>query len=709
MGTVEVSAFLTRQAEALRAALLARPLDVEAGRRTGAALVDAHFTGADTLWRSVALLGEAGTELVEPGEVGEVGEGGALRERLSSLQGAFAAGFSSALQERTLGEQEAIRQAVLAARDEAEQARRTSEARFRAVFADAAIGIVIIDASGRLLEVNQAFADMLGYAVEEFPGRAATDFVHPQDAPEFWDQFAQLVAGEREHFQGDKRFFRRDRQAIWTFLRASSVRDAQGRPSFHVALVEDVTERRSLHSRLRHQATHDPLTGLPNRALFVERLTELFDTAPEGARVGVLYLDLDGFKAINDTLGHDIGDKLLVAVARRLAASASAGGHLVARMGGDEFVILVADTSPEATEAHAAKVTELADQILNAIREPIRIQGHELAVSASIGIVERPIAGAHPAEVVRAADVTLYWAKAEGRSRWALFDPDRNAREVTRYTLSATMPAALDRGEFFVEYQPMVRLSDGAVTGVEALVRWQHPQFGLLAPDQFVGLAEETGVIVSLGRWVLERACAQARRWPVTADGKPPFVSVNLAIRQARDRDLLTDVRKALDSTGLPPDRLLLEVTESAIMETGDGSLETLHTLTEDGVRVGIDDFGTGYSNLAYLRRLPAHMLKIAASFVAGLRPLRGGVPDGDGVDDQIVSTLVSLSHTLGMTVTAEGVETADQAERLRALGCDAAQGFFFARAVPEDQITGLLAARGGPGLGPLDRRHHYH
>jgi diguanylate cyclase (GGDEF)-like protein/PAS domain S-box-containing protein len=688
MGSAEIAEFVLGLTERLAVALRQHPFDAAAAAGIGRALVGEHFSSATALSRSVALLGERGGVLT-----GGFADGAA---RLAAAQGALAAGFADALRARTLSEQESIKQAVLVARDEAELARRASEGRFRAVFEDAAIGITVADPQGRLLEVNQAFARMLGSRPGELVGRSVTDFAHPRDAPEYWECYRELAAGQREHFACDKRFTRVDGRVILAYVRTSLVRDAAGAPGFQVSLIEDVTERRTMHSRLRHQATHDPLTGLPNRVLFLERLTALCQDGSPGRRVGVCYLDLDGFKAINDTLGHDIGDQVLVTVAGRLAACAGEGGHLVARMGGDEFVLLVAD--PPATRA----VTQLADRVLLALREPMRVSGHGLVVSASIGIVERPTAGALPAEVVRAADVTLYWAKSEGKARWALFDPDRNAREVTRYTLSAAMPAALDRGEFFVEYQPIVRLSDGAVTDVEALVRWQHPQFGLLAPHRFVGLAEETGLIVALGRWVLEQACEQARDWPVTVDGRQPVVSVNLAVRQARDPDLVTDVRKVLDSTGLPAGRLQLEITESAVMGTGDGSLEALRALAEDGVRLAIDDFGTGYSNLAYLRRLPAHMLKIAGSFISGAaRP-----ETGDGVvDEQIVATLVTLAHTLGMTVTAEGVESAAQAVKLRSLGCDAGQGWYFAKSVPAAQIGGLLALRRDGQLGPLERR----
>jgi EAL domain-containing protein (putative c-di-GMP-specific phosphodiesterase class I) len=350
-------------------------------------------------------------------------------------------------------------------------------------------------------------------------------------------------------------------------------------------------------------------------------------------------------------------------------------------MGGDEFVILLEDT--KSTDDAVA----IADAVLATLDAPVQIGGHELAVGASIGIVERAVAGSSPADVIQAADITLYWAKSDGKGRWALFDSDRNAHEIARYSLAAAMPAALERGEFFVEYQPLVRLSDGELLGVEALVRWQHPKFGLLGPNRFIDLAEETGLIVPLGRWVLEQACRQARRWQDAFPDTSLFVSVNLAVRQSRDPSLVEDVKRILADTGLEPARLQLELTESAIMGTADEALESLRILSAAGIRIAIDDFGTGYSNLAYLRHLPVHVLKIDGTFVEGLR----SIDAPDPVDGQIVATVVSLAHILDLTVTAECVETGEQAERLRGIGCDAGQGWLFARAASAGEIDRML------------------
>ena len=430
------------------------------------------------------------------------------------------------------------------------------------------------------------------------------------------------------------------------------------------------------------QGRHDALTQLPNRTLLYERLAEVFDDPDDEARVGLCYLDVDGFNVINDTLGHDIGDHLLVAVARRLHTAVADADTLVARVGGDEFVVLVDGRKSNGS------VVEVAEQALAAVRAPVRLGAHEVTVSASAGVVERAIRGTSAGELMKAADTTLSWAKADGKNRLALFDADRHAQEVTRYQLSASMPAALDRGEFFVEYQPLVRLRDAAVTGVEALVRWRHPTFGLLGPDNFIGLAEETGLIVPLGRWVLTQACQQAAAWRAAHPDRELISSVNVAVRQVHDPGIVRLVSGVLAETGLDPSCLQLELTESAVMSSPGEPLDTLYALADLGVRIAIDDFGTGYSNLAYLRRLPVHSLKLAGSFLAGLRSAH----NPDRVDQEIVATLIKLAHTLNLTVTAEGVETAEQAARLRAMWCDTAQGWYYAQPGPAASMDEMLA-----------------
>jgi diguanylate cyclase (GGDEF)-like protein/PAS domain S-box-containing protein len=676
MSRDELGRFLGRLAGRLADAAGSEPVDAGAARRVGAILVEADLVGADVLASTIRALGSHPF----PAD-GQTARGG----RLPVVQAAVAAGYVARLWERILDQQESVRQAEVVARRQVESALRSSEARFRAVFANAGIGIGLADMAGRIVDANQAFAGMLGYTVGEFCRLQVSDFVYPDDAAGMWDIYQEIIGGRRDYARLEKRYRHRDGGIVWTNLTVSLIRDAYGAPLYTVAMVEDISNRRELQERLRQQALHDPLTQLPNRALFQDRLAAAL--ARPAGRVGVCYLDLDGFKMVNDRLGHDVGDELLVAVAGRLDGCVSARGRLVARMGGDEFVVLVEDPEP-------GELPAIAEAILAALQAPFAVAGHELSVSASIGLVDCEPGSMTAAELLKAADVTLYWAKSDGRGRWATFDPERNRRDMTRYTLSATLLPGLDREEFLLEYQPLVRLADGALRGVEALVRWSHPTFGRLTPEQFIELAEETGGIVPLGRRVLEQACGQAAAWnngnPRTGD---LLVSVNLAVRQAHHPGIVADITRILHDTGLRADLLQLELTESALLGPAGRPTQALRELRDLGVRIAVDDFGTGYSNLAYLRRLPLHELKLAGSLIDGLRA-PGGPPTAD---EPIVASLLTLAHTLGLTVTAEGVETRDQADRLRALGCDTAQGWYFARPAPPDQITNLLTRPGTP------------
>jgi len=589
-------------------------------------------------------------------------------DRIAGLQASLAAGYARALRRRTMADQEQLSKSILSAL-------RASEARFRAVFAGSAVGICVADVSGRFIDVNQAYADMLGYTVDELRARTVDEVLRPGDE---LDQlrYTQLRRGEVEDIRVEKPTFRKDGTVVWTDVTASLVRDEHGQPRYTVAMIADITERHELQDRLLHQARHDPLTGLANRRLFAERLDAAFRSGRDG-RVGMCCIDLDRFKFVNDSHGHAVGDQLLTTVARRLDATAGPGGHLVARMGGDEFVVLVERSSG------VAELTSLAELILAALAEPVQVGAHRLHVSASVGVVELPIAATSPSEITKAGDVTLRWAKAEGRGRWALFDADRHAEQSSRYRLGNALASAVESNEFILEYQPLLRLRDDAVSGMEALVRWRHPQLGLVPPERFIGLAEENGLIVPLGRWVLRQACEQAARWDDV------FVSVNLAASQVEELDLADEVAGVLADTGLRPALLQLELTESVVMTTEGAPLATLRRIAAMGVRIAIDDFGTGYSNLAYLRSLPVHGLKLAGPFISGLRADAGG----SAIDAQIVDNLIRLAHAIGLTVTAEAVETREQAERLRDLGCDLVQGWYVSRAIPSDEVTAFLSA----------------
>ncbi|MFJ8463473.1 putative bifunctional diguanylate cyclase/phosphodiesterase [Streptomyces swartbergensis] len=667
-------------AQRLSRALLARAFDADEGRAVGAALVDAHCTDPEALSRTLDCV-DAYLVLYCGGDGDQEG----LRARSARLQHAMAAGFAQALRERTLAEQEAIARAALQAQGVVAQALHATEARFRAVFEGAAIGIGMADLDGNILQVNGALLRMFGVSEQTMRSRNVMEWTHPDDAPHTWRLYDELVRGEREHYHLEKAFYRPDGTVLWTNLTVSLLRDADGSPQYQLALMEDTTERRLLNLRLRYEATHDALTGLPNRTFFFERLEKALG-AGKGQRFGLCYLDLDGFKTINDSLGHAAGDRLLVEVADRLQSCATAPGEMVARLGGDEFVALT--TGPDTQR----EVDELATRIMNALLAPISVDGRELTVRGSIGIVEGPAGERSPAEVLRSADITMYRAKSAGGNRFELADPEADARAITRHGLTTALPTALDRGEFFIEYQPLVHLGDGSVRGAEALVRWLHPQHGVLGPDRFIPLAEHTGLIVPLGRWVLEQSVRQAREWRelhggVEAAG-PLRINVNLSPCQLTHPGLVQDTVDILERAGVAPDALCLEVTESALIGADDDLLKPLRRLAEMGVDIALDDFGTGYSNLANLRRLPVSVLKLDRSFTQSMQQF-----PADPVDLKIVEGIVSLAHSLDLAVTVEGVETGAQAEQLRILGCDTAQGWYYARPGPPERLHELALA----------------
>jgi diguanylate cyclase (GGDEF)-like protein/PAS domain S-box-containing protein len=551
---------------------------------------------------------------------------------------------------------------------------------YQAAFTAARIPMALVDDAGLVLEANPALGTLLGAEPAALAARPAADLVGLAVGDRLSAEYIEVLDGRRPQLRCTRPLRHRPDRVVSAEVTVSRLTGREGL----LMSVEDLGERHELREELRHLRMHDPVTGLPNREMFFERLTLALDRGSgkggRTGRIGLCYLDLDGFKAVNDTLGHRIGDQLLTAVAERLTGCA--GHHLVARLGGDEFAVLVEESTG------TGQATTLAEAVLGCLQRPLDITGQRITLSASIGVVEREATGTTATCLMQNADTTLYWAKTDGKARWTLFDPERNAHRMTRQALSSTLRQAVERSEFVLEYQPLVELGSGTVRGVEALVRWRHPRFGTLGPNRFISLAEENGAIVQLGRWVLQEACRQARQWQKDKPEDPLFVSVNVAVRQVWDSDLVADVARILDDTGLPPGLLQLELTESAVMGSAGQPLQALHALHEMGVGIAIDDFGTGYSNLAYLSRLPVSALKLDGSFVHGFHADQHPNP----ADETIVEALVQLAHRLGLTVTAECVESARQAERLRLIGCDTGQGWLYSRPVSADRITALRA-----------------
>jgi diguanylate cyclase (GGDEF)-like protein len=448
-----------------------------------------------------------------------------------------------------------------------------------------------------------------------------------------------------------------------------------------VVAHEDITQRKMAEEQLLHDAFHDSLTNLPNRALFMDRLRRaiLRTKRQENYRFAVLFLDLDGFKVVNDSLGHATGDQLLIAIGRRLELGMRRGDTLT-RLGGDEFAIL-ADDIRDLNDA-----LTLADRVKGDLKAPFNLGGHEVFATASIGIALGTKDRELPEDLLRDADTAMYRAKALGKERYAVFDQAMHTKVVERLRLETDLRRALERCEFQVHYQPIVALQTGQIVGFEALVRWEHPDRGSISPAAFIPVSEETGLILPLGLWVLKAACRQLHDWQRRAPELATLLmSVNLSSKQLAQPDLVEQIEQILDETGLAPQHLKLEITESVIMEHPHSAAEMLRRLKERGIQLSLDDFGTGYSSLSYLHRFPIDTLKVDRSFINRL--------DGEDGDPVIVQTIVALAHNLGMQVIAEGVETEGQVERLKEMGCQYAQGYFFSRPVDGDSASALLDA----------------
>jgi diguanylate cyclase (GGDEF)-like protein/PAS domain S-box-containing protein len=517
--------------------------------------------------------------------------------------------------------------------------------------------------------VNAAAVSHYGYSRQQFAAMSLPD-LWPQDERELHRSIAQAI-GNSYYSDRTWRHIKADAQEIEVITYARRLAFG-GRQAILVAMV-DVTERKQAEARIAHMAQHDALTGLPNRVLFHERLdAALAQLGHRGGTLAVHCLDLDHFKSVNDTLGHPIGDELLRVVAERLKADLG-DGDLVARLGGDEFAVIQMDI------AHPREASDLAAKLINAVSAIYDIQHHEVLIGASIGIALAPSDGDAADVLLRNADMALYRAKAEGRGASHFFEPEMDRRIQARRVLELDLRKAFANGEFDLYYQPLINLQADQISGFEALLRWHHPERGMVLPGEFIPLAEEIGLIGPLGEWVLRRACTEAARWP--GDLK---IAVNLSPAQFRTRSVVQAVLSALAYSGLPPDRLELEITESVLLGETEANLTILHQLREIGARISMDDFGTGYSSLSYLRSFPFDKIKIDRSFVRDLAER----PDCMA----IIRAVAGLGASLGISTTAEGVETRAQLDRLRAEGCTEAQGFLFSPPRPSADIMSLLA-----------------
>ena len=566
--------------------------------------------------------------------------------------------------------------------DDAQLAAQALKLRDRAI--EASINAIIITdhtvANHPIEYVNPAFTRITGYSSAEVLGRNWS-FLLGEDAEQ------PALKGIRAALQDSKegrallRNYRKDGSLFWNDLQLAPVKDDRGAVTHFVGILNDVSDAMRYQAELEHQATHDTLTGLPNRNLLKDRIAQAIAYAKRYQRtLAIAFIDLDNFKLVNDSLGHQAGDQLLKTVSARLKSCVRVS-DTVARMGGDEFVLLLCDHSAEAgVETTPLDVT--LQRILNEIALPYQIGPHEFFLSCSIGYTLLPDDGDTADLLLKNADMAMYHAKELGRNNIQPYVRELNEKVVLRLSLEGDLRRALENGEFFLCYQPQVDLVTRRIVGMETLIRWQHPQRGLISPVQFIPLAEETGLIVPIGAWVLRTACAQAKAWQ---DAGLPLVrlSVNLSARQFTQRDLIASIRQVLEETGLSAEYLELELTESLIMHNAELFISTLRELREIGIELAVDDFGTGYSSLSYLQRFPINRLKIDQSFV---RDLGGNVDSG-----AISSAIITLGHSLGLKVIAEGVETIEQLDFLDSSKCNEIQGYYFSKPLPADDMREFL------------------
>jgi diguanylate cyclase (GGDEF)-like protein/PAS domain S-box-containing protein len=576
------------------------------------------------------------------------------------------------------------------ARQHAANLRDNSE-RFRSAFDNAAIGMALVTPEGRWLQVNRSLCRLLGYSERELMTMDYLNVLHPNDLSPALASFKDLLRGRIPACQMEKRYLNKSGQEVWGLWSASLAQDSYTKTPNLIFQIQDITDRKQAEERLHHDAFHDALTGLPNRALFMDHLKLAIARLQrrEDQIFAVLYIDLDRFKVVNDSLGHMVGDELLVGIARRLECCLRPG-DTIARLGGDEFTVLLEDIGD------GFDVTQIAERIQKELSAPFSLNGREVFTTVSMGIALSSKEYERPEDILRDADTAMYRAKCLGKARHETFDTGMHSQAIKLLQLETDLRRAVERKEFLIVYQPIMSLETGVLRGFEALIRWPHPERGLISPMDFIPVAEETGMIVQIGEWVLREACEQMHKWQVIFPSEPPiFMSVNLSVRQFSQQDLIENVVSVLEETKLDPTSLKLEITESAVMENVETAINMLKQLRALGVQLAMDDFGTGYSSLSYLHRFPINTLKIDRSFITRM------VENNENAE--IVRTISGLAQNLGMDVVAEGVETREQLDILRALGCQYGQGYFFSKPLDTRSAEAFICETYSPTVQVLE------
>ncbi|TCS72680.1 PAS domain S-box-containing protein/diguanylate cyclase (GGDEF)-like protein [Sulfuritortus calidifontis] len=544
------------------------------------------------------------------------------------------------------------------------------------VFASSTEGILIADADLRILSVNQAFSSITGYSPEEVIGQTPSLLASGKHNAAFYQAMWSAIH-KTGRWQGEIYNRRKDGSVYPEWLIITSVRDAAGRISNYIGIFTDISERKTTEERILHLAKHDVLTDLPNRVFFLEEVEQAIAQAQAGNRkAAVLFVDLDRFKNINDSLGHHLGDLLLKEAARRFDGVVGKAGFL-ARWGGDEFVVLIRDLSTE------EQVMALGYRISQALGEPFDIAGHHLSITSSIGIAIYPDHGTDLITLIRNADTAMFHAKAHGRDNIAFFTQDMNERANERLRLENDLRRAIGQNQLYLVYQPQVELATGRLVGVEALLRWQHPELGPIAPDKFIPVAEDTGLIEAIGEWALRTACRQQRQWELHYD-LPLRMAVNLSPVQFQQSEIVALVHEVIAETGMNPEYLELEITEGVLLGSDEQIKIDLCQLSLSGIQIALDDFGTGYSSLRYLSQLDIHKLKIDRTFIHNLTE--------GGPNASIVAAIIAMAQNLGITLLAEGIETPEVADLLARMGCQEGQGYLYHRPLPAAEIESLLA-----------------